>query len=180
MARHGRRVLRPNFFRRPAALVARELLGMELVRNRASGPISSIITETEAYEGQHDLASHSSRGRTRRTEVMFGPAGRFYVYLVYGLHWMLNVTAGEPGDAAAVLIRGLEAVSGPARLTAALGIDGSFNGLEAAMKNGLWFEDRSHVVAPEQVLSSARIGVEYAGSKWAEKKLRFVLKGSVG
>ena len=122
---------------------------------------------------------HSSRGRTRRTEVMFGPAGRFYVYLVYGLHWMLNVTAGEPGDAAAVLIRGLEAVSGPARLTTALGIDDSLNGLEAAKQNGLWFEDSGHVVAPRQVLRSARIGVEYAGPKWARKNLRFVLKGSV-
>ena len=179
MARHGRRVLRTDFFRRPAALVARELLGIELVRNQDGGPTSSIITETEAYEGPHDLASHSSRGRTRRTEVMFGPAGRFYVYLVYGLHWMLNVTAGEPGDAAAVLIRGLGAVSGPARLTTALGIDDSLNGLEAAKQNGLWFEDRDHVVAPRQVLRSARIGVEYAGPKWARKKMRFVLKGSV-
>jgi DNA-3-methyladenine glycosylase len=105
MAKHGRRVLRTDFFSRPAALIARDLLGMELVRNREGGPHSSVITETEAYEGPHDLASHSSRGRTPRTEVMFGPAGRFYVYLVYGLHWMLNVTAGEPGDAAAVLTR---------------------------------------------------------------------------
>ena len=176
MARHGRRVLRTDFFNRPAAFVARELLGMELVRNRDDGPNSSIITETEAYEGAHDLASHSSRGRTRRTEVMFGPAGRFYVYRIYGLHWMLNVTAGEPGEAAAVLIRGLEAVSGPARLTAALGIDGSLNGLEAAKQSGLWFEDRGHVVAPRQVLRTARIGVEYAGPKWARKKLRFLLK----
>jgi DNA-3-methyladenine glycosylase len=108
---------------------------------------------------------------------MFGPAGRFYVYRIYGLHWMLNVTAGEPGEAAAVLIRGLEAVSGPARLTAALGIDGSLNGLEAAKQSGLWFEDRGHVVAPRQVLRTARIGVGYAGPKWARKKLRFLLQG---
>jgi DNA-3-methyladenine glycosylase len=176
MSSNGRYMLRADFFCRPAALVARELLGIELVRKRDGCATSSIITETEAYEGPHDLASHSSRGRTRRTEVMFGPAGRFYVYFVYGLHWMLNVTAGEPGDAAAVLIRGVETVSGPARLTAALGIDGSFNGLEATKKNGLWFEDRGHAVAPRQVLRSARIGVEYAGPEWAKKKLRFVLK----
>ena len=179
MASRGRRVLRTGFFCRPAALVARELLGMELVKNRDDGPISSIITETEAYEGVHDLASHSSRGRTPRTEVMFGPAGRFYVYRVYGLHWMLNVTAGEPGGAAAVLIRGLQSVSGPARLTAALGIDGSFNGLEAAKASGLWFEDGGHVVAPWHVSRSPRIGVEYAGPKWSQKKLRFVLTGSL-
>ena len=179
MSSHGRQVLRADFFCRPAAVVARELLGMALVRKRDGGTTSSILAETEAYEGPHDLASHSSRGRTRRTEVMFGPPGRFYVYFVYGLHWMLNVTAGEPGDAAAVLIRGLEDVRGPARLTAALDIDGSFNGLEATKQNGLWFEHRGHMAASRQVLRSARIGVEYAGPKWARKKLRFVLKASV-
>src|SRR5205814_4845098 len=114
MARQGRRVLRTDFFRRPAALVARELLGIELVRNQDGGPTSPIITETEAYEGPHDLASHSSRGRTRRTEVMFGPAGRFYVYLVYGLHWMLNVTAGAAREATAGGILGRVARSWPA------------------------------------------------------------------
>src|SRR5580704_6229481 len=84
-------VLPPAFFQRPAAKVARDLLGKHLIRMSGAMQTTSVIFETEAYEGTHDLASHSSRGRTPRTEVMFGPAGRFYVYRVYGLHWMLNI-----------------------------------------------------------------------------------------
>ena len=83
---------------------------------RSLGPRthSFTITETEAYEGEHDLACHSAKGRTARTEVMFGPAGRFYIYRIYGLHWMLNIVTGEVNEAAAVLIRGVEGVNGPA------------------------------------------------------------------
>ena len=109
-------VLPATFFQRPAAKVARDLLGKKLVRQQGSALTLFMIVETEAYEGAHDLASHSSRGRTPRTEVMFGPAGRFYVYRVYGLHWMLNIVAGDVGDAAAVLIRGLGGISGPGRV----------------------------------------------------------------
>ena len=98
--------------------------------------MSAIITETEAYEGVHDLASHSARGLTPRTAVMFGPPGRFYVYRIYGLHWMLNIVTGEIDEAAAVLIRGVDLVKIPARLTSALGIDGSFNGREATVQAG--------------------------------------------
>src|ERR1700724_3278922 len=136
---------------------------------------TSIVIETEAYEGTHDLASHSSRGRTPRTEVMFGPAGRFYVYRVYGLHWMLNIVTGEVGDAAAVLIRGIEGTSGPGRAAAALGIDGSFNGCEAAPATGLWFEEPERPPRKSRISRTARIGVDYAGAIWAAKKLRFVL-----
>ncbi len=98
-------ILRTDFFKRPAAAVARDLLGKALVRQRGNGRLSAIITETEAYEGVHDLASHSARGLTPRTAVMFGPPGRFYVYRIYGLHWMLNIVTGEIDEAAAVLIR---------------------------------------------------------------------------
>jgi DNA-3-methyladenine glycosylase len=110
---------------KPGSLTARSLSPPAA---RLFEEVSKDDLETEAYEGTHDLASHSSRGRTPRTEVMFGPAGRFYVYRVYGLHWMLNIVTGEVGDAAAVLIRGIEGTSGPGRVAAALGIDGSFNG----------------------------------------------------
>src|SRR5436190_15889301 len=121
-------ILTARFFARPARVVARELLGKALVRGHLGKRCSFIITETEAYEGEHDLASHSARGRTPRTEVMFGPPGRFYVYRIYGLHWMLNVVTGDIGEAAAVLVRGLDLTNGPARLTSAFDIDGSFNG----------------------------------------------------
>ena len=90
-ARVNNSILPLSFFERPAASVARDLIAKKLVRSRHGVRIASTIVETEAYEGVHDLASHSSRGRTPRTGVMFGPAGRFYVYRIYGLHWMLNV-----------------------------------------------------------------------------------------
>jgi DNA-3-methyladenine glycosylase len=170
------RVLGADFFARPTALVARDLLGKALVRREGRSRCCSTIIETEAYEGTHDLACHSSRGRTARTEVMFGPAGRFYVYKIYGLHWMLNVVTGGDGQGAAVLIRGLACASGPARLTAALNIDGSFTGRRASRRTGLWFEDRGVSMRPPDVLRTPRIGVDYAGPIWARKKLRYVAK----
>jgi DNA-3-methyladenine glycosylase len=167
--------IRPDFFARPAARVARELLGKVLVRSCGHGEICGVVTETEAYEGPRDRACHSSRGRTKRTEIMFGPAGRFYIYRIYGLHWMLNIVTGAPGDAAAVLIRALDTVRGPARLTAMLEVDQSFNGKPANRQTGLWFEDRGNEVSSRDVKRTARIGVEYAGPYWSKKKLRFVL-----
>ena len=169
-------VLPATFFQRPAAKVAHDLLGKNLVRSRGTTLTSSMIVETEAYEGTHDLASHSSRGRTPRTEVMFGAAGRFYVYRIYGLHWMLNVVTGDASDAAAVLIRGIEGVTGPGRVAAALGIDDSFHGLEAAPATGLWFEVPVSTVRKPRVIRTPRVGVDYAGAVWAAKKLRFVLE----
>src|SRR5512136_17659 len=100
-ARVNNSILPLSFFGRPAASVARDLIGKKLVRCRHGVSIASTIVETEAYEGVNDLASHSSRGRTPRKEVMFGHAGRLYVYRIYGLHWMLNVVTGAENDAAA-------------------------------------------------------------------------------
>ena len=100
-----RAVLQPAFFDRPADQVARDLLGKVLLRRIGRNRQTFVITETEAYLGPHDLACHSARGRTARTEVMFGPPGTLYIYLVYGLHWMLNVVTAPPSDPAAVLLR---------------------------------------------------------------------------
>ena len=138
--------------------------------------MNAIIIETEAYEGTHDLACHSARGRTARTEVMFGPAGRFYIYRIYGLHWMLNVVTGDVGDAAAVLIRGVDHVSGPGRVAASLRIDGSFNDCKAVPETGLWFEDVGRIVPTRRIERTPRIGVHYAGPVWSAKELRFVLQ----
>ena len=106
---------------------------------------------------------------------MFGPAGRFYVYRIYGLHWMLNVVTGAESEAAAVLIRGVEGLDGPGRVTAALGIDASFYGKEARPETGLWFESATNPSNELRILATPRIGVAYAGPIWAPKKLRFVL-----
>jgi DNA-3-methyladenine glycosylase len=154
--------------------VAPALLGKALARRRGNHLICHKITETEAYVGPHDLACHAARGRTNRTEVMFGPPGVFYIYLVYGMHWMLNVVTGPSGYPAAVLIRSVETIEGPGRLTAALGITGALNGLAATEQSGLWFLDRVEAT-PAQVVKTARIGVGYAGPLWAAKEYRFVL-----
>jgi DNA-3-methyladenine glycosylase len=111
-------VLDPAFFARAADIVARDLLGRTLVRRTKGKRIALTITETEAYMGPHDLACHAARGRTPRTEVMYGPPGSLYIYFVYGLHWMLNVVTREEGYPAAVLIRAAGKITGPARLTA--------------------------------------------------------------
>ena len=162
-----------EFFDRPADRVARELLGCRLaVRGRDGRVTRHVVFETEAYLGSHDLACHGSRGMTARNAVMFGPAGVWYVYLCYGMHWMLNVVTGPAGEPAAVLIRGLGDHVGPGRLTRALGIDRGFDGRPAARATGLWLEPGSPV-PPRLVSRTPRIGVGYAGA-WAEKPLRFV------
>lgn len=168
-------VLRSMFFGRPADVVARELLGKVLVRRINGMRMALTITETEAYLGPHDLACHAARGRTPRTEVMFGPPGTLYVYFVYGLHWMLNIVTCPKAYPAAVLIRAAGDISGPARLTRALAIDGALNGRRADPRSGLWVEegDRSG-----KVLVTPRIGVDYAGPRWSARKLRFVLARS--
>ncbi len=174
-----RKILAKSFFERDTVVVAKELIGKFMVRKVGGREVFAKIVETEAYDGMEDKAAHSSRGRTPRNEVMFGEAGRFYVYFVYGMHWMLNVTCGKKDFPAAVLIRGVEAddlrLNGPAKLTKFLKIDQSFNGKRATFESGLWFEDRGVKVGRERIVSSKRIGVEYAG-EWAEKLFRFYLK----
>jgi DNA-3-methyladenine glycosylase len=169
-----RSVLPADFFDRPADRVARELLGaLVVVRGPDGRPTRHVVFETEAYLGAHDLACHGSKGMTRRNAVMFGPAGRWYVYLCYGMHWMLNIVTGPEGVPAAVLIRGAGDFIGPGRVTRALGIDKSFDGLAASRPTGLWFET-GELISPRRITRTPRIGVGYAG-EWAEKPLRFVV-----
>lgn len=162
------------FFDRPADRVARQLLGMQLVARTPDGLVRMLVTEVEAYLGSHDLACHGSRGMTKRNATMFGPAGCWYVYLCYGMHWMLNIVTGKPGVPAAVLLRGAGDVAGPGRLTKALGIDRSLDGAEAVEASGVWFEDGGVKVPGSRILRTPRIGIGYAG-EWVEKPLRFVL-----
>jgi DNA-3-methyladenine glycosylase len=164
--------LGPAFFDRPADEVARDLLGKALVRCLDGKRVALTVSETEAYLGPHDLACHAARGRTARTEVMYGPPGTLYVYFVYGLHWMLNVVTSPMDYPAAVLIRGAGQVSGPARLTRALGIDGALNGRAAEPRTGLWF---ARGESTGNVIATPRIGVAYAGPRWAARKLRFII-----
>ena len=145
------------------------------------GVIKEKITEVEAYIGPHDLACHSSKGRTPRCEPMFMEAGTIYVYFTYGMHWMLNIVTEEKDFPAAVLMRGTEHVSGPARLTKKFQIDKSLNGKKLGKKSGLWIESNLNPPAGGEnsklkITRTTRIGVSYAQDGWAEKPYRFILK----
>ena len=169
------RVLGHAFFVQKAPIVACALLGAYLVRWHHGRVRRYRIVETEAYDGLRDRASHASRGKTARTEVMFGRAGRWYVYFVYGMHEMLNIVCGATEYPSAVLIRGVEGISGPARLTKALSVTRALNKKAASKSSGLWIE-RGVRVPDSRILRIARVGVSYAGEKWANKKWRFVLR----
>ena len=140
------------------------------------------IVEVEAYLGPHDLAAHSARGLTHRTRVMFGPPGHAYVYLIYGMHWCMNVVTQPEGQASAVLLRAVEPVKniegrtqGPALLCKAMDIDKRLNGHDL-------LSDEFHLAAPAgeeaiRIVKRPRIGVDYAGH-WARRLLRFYIRGN--
>ncbi len=168
----------PSGYDAPALVVARNLLGASLCRRWEDGrEVRLCITETEAYIGPEDAACHASKGKTVRTAPMFGPSGHWYVYLCYGIHWMLNLVTGPEGYPAAVLLRGAGHIFGPGRLTRFLQIDRRFNALPATHEKGLWLEE-GRAVPEEDVLVTPRIGVAYAGS-WAERPFRFVWKSQL-
>ena len=162
------------FFTRPVLEVAPELLGCFLVRRLSNGTLlRSRIIEVEAYDGEHDLASHVSKGKTKRTHVMYEEGGVWYVYLVYGMHHMLNMVTGTQDDPSAVLIRGVDDVVGPGKLTKYFAVDTACNGTIAdPLYGNLWIEKGDSVVVP--FVQTPRIGVLYA-KEWAEAPYRFVL-----
>jgi len=171
------RKLKSSFYERPAIELARDLIGTVLVRRFRGRDFRARIVETEAYVGPHDLACHVSKGRTRRTEVMFGPAGRAYVYLIYGMYDMLNIVASHVDDPQAVLIRGAIPLdgwsvdlSGPGKLARGMKITRALNGLDLTGQK--LFLVRDPFPAP-QITVTKRIGIDYAGS-WKDELLRFV------
>jgi DNA-3-methyladenine glycosylase len=169
--------LRQSFFRRPAVELAPALIGKILVHHIHRKTLEARVVETEAYLGMRDLASHASKGRTPRTEVMFGPAGRAYVYLIYGLHEMLNVVAGRVGEAEAVLIRAAMPLngwktdlSGPGRLTRAFQIGRTVNGQDLTGDRLYFLDDLAY---RPKVETAKRIGIDYA-QEWKDAPLRFL------
>ena len=157
--------------------MARGLIGRVLVRRRADGrETRHVITETEAYCGELDLACHARAGRTARTDVLYRGGGIWYVYLCYGIHEMLNLVTGPEDFPAAVLIRGVADASGPGRLTKALEIGRGLNGLPAGIESGLWIEEGEASVPKKRIQVTPRVGVDFAGPEWAAMPWRFVLE----
>jgi DNA-3-methyladenine glycosylase len=172
------RTLPRSFYARGTLTVARELIGMHLVHADGGTLRIGRIVETEAYMGPQDLAAHSSRGRTQRTEVMFGPPGHAYVYFIYGFWNCLNVVTSAPGVPHAVLLRALEPVEGltdktwgPGLMCRAMNIDRRLNGADLR-GDVLWLERPPGRIKPVSIARSTRIGVDYAGD-WAERPWRF-------
>ena len=176
------RKLTREFYDRNTVTVAKGLLGKYLVHVTRGGRHVGRIVEVEAYLGAHDLAAHSARGRTKRNEVMFGPPGFAYVYMIYGMYFCMNVVTEREGHASAVLLRALEPIEnvadktrGPGLLCKAMQIDKRLNGHDL-------LSDDFHIADPESnerfsIAKRPRIGVDYAG-EWAKKHLRYYIKGN--
>jgi DNA-3-methyladenine glycosylase len=168
----GRRLLR-DFYTRDVLEVAPEVPGKNLVMRLNDGSLGRFrVTEVEAYRGSEDLACHAFRGRTARTEIMFHEGGRLYIYLIYGMYWMLNIVTGEKDNPQAVLIRGVEDFPGPGKMTKALGIDKSYYGVDLVTSERMWFEDAGLILP---VKSGPRIGIDYAGEYWKSRPWRYFL-----
>lgn len=170
------------FYDRDTVTVARELLGQHLVHRVNGADLIGRIVEVEAYIGPHDLASHSSRGLTERTKVMFGPPGHAYVYLIYGVHCCMNVVTEREGHGAAVLIRAVEPLKGiaartcgPGLLCRAMQIDRRRNAHDLLSDD--FFIAASPMATKQTIARSPRIGVDYA-RHWAKRQLRFYLRGN--
>lgn len=163
-----------DFYQRDVLKVCPDLLGKEIVLNSEGHLKRFLITEVEAYRGEEDKACHASKGRTLRTEIMYHPGGSLYVYLIYGMYWMLNIVTGEENNPQAALIRGVQGISGPGRLTRKLEIDKSYYGESLLNSNRIWLEDNQHQIKIKYQ-QTKRIGIDYAGKEWSEKPWRFIL-----
>jgi DNA-3-methyladenine glycosylase len=163
-----------NFFRKDVLELAPNLIGKIIVRNFPDNSSLHLkILETEAYCGTDDLACHASKGRTKRTDVMYHEGGTIYMYLIYGMYWMFNIVSGEINNPQAVLIRCAGDFNGPGKLTKALKMDKSFNGEHICKSDTIYIADDNYT---PKIITKKRVGIDYAGEEWANKLWRFVLK----
>jgi DNA-3-methyladenine glycosylase len=169
-------------FNRPTLRVARDLLGKFIVRYDRGRQLAAMITEVEAYKGPRDRASHAFGGRrTARVEPLYADGGTAYVYLVYGMHWLLNFSTAGAGNPEGVLIRGVLTagsaqrmlVSGPGRVTSYLRVDRRLDRIDATESTRRWLEDRGVQVSVKRVMTGPRVGIDYAGAYWAARRWRF-------
>ncbi len=161
-----------GFFHRECLEVAQDLVGKVLVHQCGDEICRLRITETEAYCGVSDTACHASKGKTKRTEVLWMEAGTVYLYLCYGMHWLLNIVTGEENDPQAVLIRACQGADGPGKLTKRLGITGELNRSSILTSDELWIEDDGFAC---QVSLDTRVGIGYAAEEDQQKLWRFKL-----
>jgi DNA-3-methyladenine glycosylase len=180
-----------QFYHRPTLEVARSLLGQRLVRVLNGKRLAGVIVETEAYIGEDDQACHARFGRTPRSEVMYGPPGRAYVYFTYGRHWMLNVVTEAEGFPAAALIRavwpeeGIDVMrrrrqrpdhiltDGPAKLAQAMGIDKRLNGHDLCAAGAVLFVERAPAAPEGEVIRRPRVGLNHTPEPWRSKLWNF-------
>ena len=159
-----------EFYHRPCIDVARDLVGKLLVRRTEQGEIRLRISETEVYWGENDTACHASKGRTKRSEVLYMDAGTIYVYLCYGMHWLINIVTGDEEDPQAVLIRACVEAPGPGRLTKKLGITREYNRRSILTEPDLWIEDDGKRFS---LLPDKRVGIGYASQEDQDRLWRF-------
>lgn len=160
-----------DFFARDALEVAPDLLGKALVTSAPDGaPRRLIITETEVYRGEDDTACHAHRGRTKRTEMLYRPGGAVYVYLCYGIHWLMNVITGPEDFPQGVLIRACKGFDGPGKLTKYLGITGALNGADIASSPLIRIEDEGREI---YITTDKRVGIAYAQKADRDRLWRF-------
>lgn len=165
--------LKKDFYIKDTVTVAKELIGKSLVRRFSDGTLKRyIITETEAYCGEEDMACHASKGRTPRTDIMYHEGGVLYVYLIYGMYWMLNIVTGPENYPAAVLIRGINLIKGSGKTGKELKIDKSFYGENTFSSDRIWIEDAPTV---QRIETAKRIGIDYSGEIWKNMPWRFIL-----
>lgn len=169
----------------PTLKVAKNLLGKYIVRCWRGKKLEGMITETEAYIGPKDKASHAYKWKiTSRNQVEYLAGGRIYIYLVYGMHWQLNITTAKKRYPECVLIRAIipdnsrfkNSANGPGKLCRYLKLDKSFYAEDLTKSKKIWLEDRGIKIKPKEILATPRIGIDYAGPYWAKRKWRFWLK----
>lgn len=185
-----------KFFTRPTLIVAKDLLGKFLVRKYKGKNLVGKIVETEAYLGPEDKASHGYQmKRTPRNKAEYLIGGHLYIYLVYGMYWQLNISTEKADLPRCVLIRALEPIitknkkgdvlrrkkiaSGPGKLCRYLKLDQSFYAEDLTKSKRIWLEDRGVKIKKLDIVTSKRIGIEYAGKYWANKKWRFYIKNNL-
>lgn len=157
-----------EFYHRHALEVAPDLVGKLLIH----GDAALRICETEAYCGTADTACHAHKGRTRRTEVLYADAGTVYVYLCYGMHWLMNVITGDKDDPQGVLIRACVDAMGPGKLTKALNITGIQNQTSILSSEGVWIADDGFACS---LRTDKRVGIGYATQEDQDRPWRFIL-----